>query len=79
VYVAIIELDLDGLHLTSSVISGQSSWLQIQSYGFDSRRYKMFWEVAGLERDPLCFMSTIEELLEIKYRGSGSIKPKLLP
>jgi hypothetical protein len=25
--------------------SGQSSWLQIQRSGFDSRRYKIFWKV----------------------------------
>jgi hypothetical protein len=30
--------------------SGQSSWLQIQRSGFDSRRYQIFWEVVGLER-----------------------------
>jgi hypothetical protein len=30
--------------------SGQSSWLQIQSSGFDSRRYQIFWEVVGLEQ-----------------------------
>jgi hypothetical protein len=33
--------------------SGQSSLLQIQSSGFYSRRYQMFSEVVGLERDPL--------------------------
>jgi hypothetical protein len=43
--------------------SGQSSWLQIQRSGFDSRRYQIFWEVVGLERGPLSLMSTIEELL----------------
>jgi hypothetical protein len=51
--------------------SGQSSWLQIQRSGFDSRRYKIFWEVVGLERGPLSFVSTIEELLERKSSGSG--------
>jgi hypothetical protein len=51
--------------------SSQSSCLQIQRPGIDSRRYQIFWEVAGLERDPLCLMSTIEELLEIKSSGSG--------
>jgi hypothetical protein len=46
--------------------SGQSSWLQIPSPGFDFRRYQIFWEVAGLERDPLSLVSKIEELLERK-------------
>jgi hypothetical protein len=43
--------------------SGQSSWLQIQRFGFDSRRYKIFWEALSLERGPLSLVSTIEELL----------------
>jgi hypothetical protein len=43
--------------------SGQSSWLQIQRPGFDSRRYQILWEVVGLERGPLSLVSTIEELL----------------
>jgi hypothetical protein len=30
--------------------SGQSSWLQIQRSGLDSRRYHIFWDVAALER-----------------------------
>jgi hypothetical protein len=29
--------------------SGQSSWLQIQRSGFDSRRYQIFREVVGLD------------------------------
>jgi hypothetical protein len=40
---------------------GQSSWLQIQRSGFDSRHYQIFWQVAGLEW----------ELLERESRGSG--------
>jgi hypothetical protein len=32
--------------------SGQSSWLQIQKFGFDFLRYQIFWEVASLERGP---------------------------
>jgi hypothetical protein len=40
--------------------------LQIQKSGFDSQLYKIFWEVMGLERDPLNLVSTIEELLERK-------------
>jgi hypothetical protein len=51
--------------------SSQSSWLQIQRSGFDSRRYQIFWEVVGLERGPLSLVSTIEELLETKSIGSG--------
>jgi hypothetical protein len=42
--------------------SGQSSWLQIQRSGFDSRRYQIFSEVMRLERGPLSLVSTIEEL-----------------
>jgi hypothetical protein len=51
--------------------SGQSSWLQIQRSGFDFRRYQIFWEVVGLERGPVSFVRTIEELLERKSSGSG--------
>jgi hypothetical protein len=39
--------------------------------GFDSGRYQIFWEVVSLERGPLSFVSTIEELLGRKSRGSG--------
>jgi hypothetical protein len=46
--------------------SGQSSWLQIQRSLFDSRRYKIFWELVGLERGPLSLVSTNEKLLEKK-------------
>jgi hypothetical protein len=48
----------------------QSSWLQIQRSGFDSRRYHIFWEVVGMERGPRSLMSTIEELLGRKSNGS---------
>jgi hypothetical protein len=51
--------------------SGQSSWLQIQRSRFDSRRYKIFWEVVGMERGPLSLVSTIEELLGRNNSGSG--------
>jgi hypothetical protein len=57
-----------GPHLWSS---GQSSWLQIQRSGFDSQRYHIFWEVVGMERGTLSFVSTIEEPLERKSSGSG--------
>jgi hypothetical protein len=50
--------------------SGQSSWLQIERPGFDSRPYQIFWKVVGLERHPLSLMSTIEELLERENSGS---------
>jgi hypothetical protein len=39
--------------------------------GFDFRRYKIFWDVVGLEWDPLSLVSTTEELLERKSSGSG--------
>jgi hypothetical protein len=51
--------------------SGQSSWLQIQRSGFDSRHYQIFWEVVGLERGPLSLVSTTEELLGRKSSGTG--------
>jgi hypothetical protein len=50
--------------------NGQSSWLQIQRSGLDSRRYQIFL-VVGLERGPLSLVSTTEELLERKSSGSG--------
>jgi hypothetical protein len=53
--------------------SGQSSWLQIQRPGFDSRHYQIFLEggggketVVGLERGPLSIVNTTEELLDRK-------------
>jgi hypothetical protein len=60
-----------GLPLWSS---GQSSCLQIQRSGFDSRRYNFFSEVVGLERGSLSLVSTIEELLERKSSGCGPEK-----
>jgi hypothetical protein len=51
--------------------SGQSCWLQIQRSGFDSRRYQIFWVVAGLERGPLSLVITNEELLGRKSSGCG--------
>jgi hypothetical protein len=44
---------------------GQSSCLQIQSSGFSSRRYQIFWEVVGLEPGTISFVSTVEQLLRI--------------
>jgi hypothetical protein len=43
----------------------------MQSSGFDSRRYQIFWEVVGLKRGPLSLVSTTEELLESESNGSG--------
>jgi hypothetical protein len=60
--------------------SGQSSWQQIERSGFHSRCCQIFWEAVGLERRPLSFVSTIEELLgressdfglEIREYGDG--------
>jgi hypothetical protein len=56
--------------------SGQSSWLQIQRSGFHSRRYQIFWQVVGLERDPLGLVRITEELFQ-GNSGSGLEKPKL--
>jgi hypothetical protein len=39
--------------------------------GFDSRRFQIFWEEAGLERCPLSLVRTTEELLGRKSCGSG--------
>jgi hypothetical protein len=51
--------------------SGQSFWLQIQRFGFEPRRYQIFWEVVGLERRPLSLVSTTEELLGRKSSSFG--------
>jgi hypothetical protein len=50
---------------------GQSSWLQIQRFRFDSRRYQILWEVVGLELGPLSLVSAIEELLGRKSNDSS--------
>jgi hypothetical protein len=39
--------------------------------GFDSRRFQIFWEAAGLERGPLSLVRTSEKLLEGKSSGPG--------
>jgi hypothetical protein len=51
--------------------SGQSSWLQMQRSGFDSRCYQIFWKVVGLKQGPFSLVSTIEELLGRKFSDSG--------
>jgi hypothetical protein len=51
--------------------SGQSSWLQIQRSGLDSRRYQIFfWEVVGLERGPLCIVIIMVVFFQL-ICGSG--------
>jgi hypothetical protein len=51
--------------------SGQSSWLQIQWSGFDSRGQEIFWDVVGLEQGPLSLVSTVEKLIGRNSSGSG--------
>jgi hypothetical protein len=59
---------LFGLHLWSR---GHSSRLQIQRSGFYSQRYQIFWEAVVLKRGPLSLVTTTEELLGRKSRGSS--------
>jgi hypothetical protein len=42
---------------------------------FDSRRFQIFWEEAGLERGPLSLVRTTEELLEGKV-AAPVLKPE---
>jgi hypothetical protein len=51
--------------------SGQSSRLQIQMSGFDSRCYQIFWKVVALKWGPLSLVTKIEELLRRKSSVSG--------
>jgi hypothetical protein len=46
-------------------------WSNGYRSGFDSRCHQIFSEVVGLERGQLSLVSTIEELLGRKSRGSG--------
>jgi hypothetical protein len=64
------ELFEDEDRLCGLMSNGQSSWLQIQKSGFDSRRYQIFWEVVDLELGLLNRVSTIEELLGRKIAAS---------
>jgi hypothetical protein len=72
-----VGLERGPLSLVSTILrqplwsSGQSSWLQVQRFGLDSRLYQIFGEAVGLERGPLSLVSTTEELLERKSSGSG--------
>jgi hypothetical protein len=64
-----------GTHFWPSLwSSGQSSWLRIHRSEFYSRRYQIFWKVMGLERGPLCLVSTTEELFGRKSSCSGLTK-----
>jgi hypothetical protein len=45
--------------------------VRVPGPGFDFRRYQIFLVVVGLERGPLSLVSTTEELLGRKSRGSG--------
>jgi hypothetical protein len=58
--------------------NGQSSWLYIKRFGFDSRRYQIFSKLTALERGPLSLVSTIEELLG-RNRKYGSRDPSRWP
>jgi hypothetical protein len=40
----------------------------------DSRPYQIFWEARGLERSPLSFVRTIEELLEWSSGRGNSLR-----
>jgi hypothetical protein len=67
-------------HVHNSIVDslcGQSSSLQIQRSGFDSRRYQIFW-VVGLEQGSLSLMSTTESYLEEKVVSSRNqrIRPE---
>jgi hypothetical protein len=44
---------------------------RLRGPGFDSERYQIFWEVAGLEQIPLDLVRITEELVERKSRGPG--------
>jgi hypothetical protein len=59
------------IHLETTCNTYYQYWLQIQRSGFDSWRYQIFWEVVGLEQDPLSLVSTIEQLLRRNGSGSG--------
>jgi hypothetical protein len=58
--------------------SGQSFVIQIQRFGFDSRRYQIYGEVLDLERGPLSLVSTTEDLLGRKILVR-SINPRIRP
>ena len=45
------------------------SGYRYRGLGFDSQSYQIFWVVVGLERGPLSFVMSIEELLEQKVEA----------
>jgi hypothetical protein len=51
--------------------SGQCPWLKMQRSGFDSQYYHIFWVVGRNGVYSVSWVSTIEELLGRKCRGSG--------
>jgi hypothetical protein len=53
---------------------GQSSWLQIQTPGFDSRRYQILWEVAALEQGPRKHFSRSISFLPMKQRAKRKLR-----
>jgi hypothetical protein len=60
--------------LISTVVSNISDrlcGLVVRGPGFDSRRFKIFWEAGSLERGPLSLVRTTEELLGGKSSGFG--------
>jgi hypothetical protein len=54
---------------TTSVV--RVSGYRSRGLGFDSQRFHIFCEAAGLERGPISLLRTNEELLEGKSSGSG--------
>jgi hypothetical protein len=58
------EIEKDVHHLCGLVV--RVCGYRSRSPGFDSQRFQIFWEAAGLERAPLSLVSTTEELLEGK-------------
>jgi hypothetical protein len=61
----------DLISIRVAFVVGQRSRLKARGPGSIPRSYKIFWEVVGMERGPLSFVSTIEELLGRKISGSG--------
>jgi hypothetical protein len=72
------------LHITPPYWDSKSKWRKYRLCGlvvrvqaihpevrFDPRRYQIFWEVVGQERDSLSLMSTNEQLLGRKCSGPG--------
>jgi hypothetical protein len=60
-------------HLCGPVVSGQSSWLQTQRSGFDSRRYQIILEVVVRERGRFSLVSTIEDFYFLGLQSSTNV------